>query len=95
MAEEKRQPAKPTPILPPMVMRGLVGLCAALAVADFMIYRTSYSALEALPLFFPLLGAVAMTAVMLVSFAIKRLLIRPEAYYELRHAPKDTGDDNA
>lgn len=63
-------------------LRGLVGLCAALGLADFIIHRHAYFDLEATPLFFAILGAVSMVMIAVLSLLMRRLITRPEGYYE-------------
>lgn len=95
MAKQKQDQQQQAAVLPPVIWRVLVATGLILAVADMLIHRHAYFEVEALALFYPLLGAGSMALVLIASFILKRLLIRPETYYELRHAPKDTGGDDA
>ncbi len=84
MAGKPNRTAKKTPTLPSadMVIRGLAVLCALLALADFAIHRHAYFELEATPLFFAIMGASSMLLVAALSMLLRRLVIRPEDYYE-------------
>lgn len=78
--------------LQPLVLRGTVGLCGLLALADFIIHRHAYFDLEATPLFFALMGSVSMGLVAALSALLRRLLTRPEDYYERRHDAVTNGN---
>ncbi len=74
--------SKPRMARADMVMRGLIALCVLLALADFVIHRHAYFVLEATPLFFAIMGAASMALVAGLSVLLRRLVIRPEDYYD-------------
>lgn len=79
-----------------LILRALIGLCALLAGADFIIHRHAYFNVEATPLFFALMGAGSMGLVALISLVLRKAVTRPEDYYERRHAAGDKkGGKNA
>jgi hypothetical protein len=79
-----------------LILRGLIGLCALLAAADFIIHRHAYFNVEATPLFFALMGAGSMGLVALISLILRKAVTRPEDYYEHRHEADDKkGGKNA
>lgn len=85
MARKKQSSAS----LSSLIWRGLVGLCALLAAADFIIHRHAYFNVEATPLFFAFMGAGSMGLVALISLVLRKALTQPEDYYERRHAADD------
>ncbi len=65
----------------------LIVVCAALLVAEFIIHRHAYFALEATPLFFALFGFAAFCVVVGGGVLLRKLVMRPTDYYQ--------DDDNA
>ena len=63
------------------IMRALLSLCALLLVAEAIIHRHAYFALEATPLFFALFGILATGLVVAISFALGKLMSRAPDYY--------------
>lgn len=79
----------------PLPIRALILACGLLVLAEFIIHRHAYFELEATPLFFALMGAFSMIAVAAISAVLRRLLIRPEDYYDRRHDEVNKGGKNA
>lgn len=73
-------------------LKALIGLCIVLALGDFFIHRHAYFNLEARPFFFVFMGGLSMLSVIGISLLIKRLLIRPEDYYDTRHMTDKSAD---
>ncbi|MBL6641846.1 MAG: hypothetical protein ISQ24_00200 [PS1 clade bacterium] len=63
------------------IMRALLSLCALLLVAEAIIHRHAYFALEATPFFFALFGILATGLVVAISFALGKLMARAPDYY--------------
>lgn len=57
-------------------------LCGILVLADFVIHRHALHPMEHLPDFYPLWGFVGITVLVLVARVLRRLVKRPEDYYE-------------
>lgn len=68
-------------------IRALLVICAALLVAEFIIHRHAYFALEATPLFFALFGFAAFCIVVGGGVVLRKLVMRAPDYYD--------GDDDA
>lgn len=68
-------------------IRALLVICAALLVAEFIIHRHAYFALEATPLFFALFGFAAFCIVVGGGVMLRKLVMRAPDYYD--------GDDDA
>ncbi len=64
-------------------------LCAALFLVDFAVDRHEYIHLAEFPGFYALFGFAAFGGVVLSGWPLRRLLGRPENYYE----PEDTSND--
>jgi branched-subunit amino acid transport protein len=60
----------------------LYAICAALVVADLVVHRHVMFAMERIPAFYALYGFVALVAVVLLAKGLRRLVGRPEDYYE-------------
>lgn len=65
-----------------LILRVLIALCAVLVIGEFAIYRKSYFALEATPLFFALYGLVCLAGALLIGAVLARLVARPLDYYD-------------
>ena len=65
-----------------LVVRVLIALCAILVIGEFAIYRKSYFALEASPLFFAIYGLVCLAGALTISSVLARLVARPLDYYD-------------
>ncbi|HAT08311.1 MAG TPA: hypothetical protein DCS39_03545 [Rhodobiaceae bacterium] len=68
-------------------IRTLLIICAGLLVAEFIIHRHTYFALEATPLFFALFGFAAFCIVVGGGVLLRKLVMRAPDYYD--------GDDDA
>jgi Na+-transporting methylmalonyl-CoA/oxaloacetate decarboxylase beta subunit len=68
-------------------IRALLVICAALLVAEFIIHRHAYFALEATPLFFALFGFAAFCIVVGGGVMLRKFVMRASDYYD--------GDDDA
>ena len=64
-------------------------LCALLFGADFLVHRHEYIHLAEFPVFYALFGFAAFAFVVLTGWPLRRLLGRPENYYE----PETPSDD--
>ncbi len=68
----------------------LIGiLCAGLFIADFMVHRHEYLHIAEFKGFYAIFGFAAFALVVLSGWPLRRLLGRPETYYE----PEDRADD--
>lgn len=84
---------RPNSVPPPWAKRilwGLFVLCAALALADVPAlirhWRHEEHPWEALPMLYPLWGFVGISVLILASKGLRRLVMRPEDYYEAARA---------
>lgn len=71
------------------VFIGVSALCAALFIADFLVHRHEYVHLAEFPAFYALFGFAAFAGVVLSGWPLRKLLGRPENYYE----PEDQEND--
>lgn len=62
---------------PALIWRAFIALCAVLAIGDFVIHRHAYFALEGMPLFFVIYGALIVGVLYALHGAALRLLARP------------------
>lgn len=60
----------------------LLVACALLLIAEFIIHRHAYFALEATPLFFALFGFLAFCIVVGGGVLLRKLVMRAPDYYE-------------
>lgn len=56
--------------------------CALLFAADFVVHRYSYHALEKIPAFYALFGFGAYVLIVFTAALLRKLVMRPEDYYE-------------
>ena len=68
--------------LPVSWLRALLGVCAVLAVAEFILHRHAYFALEAAPLFFAIFGFLAFGLIIAGSWGVAKFVTRPADYYD-------------
>lgn len=64
-------------------------LCALLFAADFIVHRHTYHALEDIPAFYALFGFIAYVTIVFTAAGLRKLVMRPEDYYE---APEENHD---
>ena len=64
------------------VFIGMIALVAILFLADFVVHRHEYFDLPKFPLFYGLFGFGAFALVVLSGWPLRKLLARPENYYE-------------
>lgn len=66
------------------VLLALVGVCSLLALMDFFpgYEKHTHFAFEALPLLYPLFGAMAYVLVVGVGICVRKFAARPEDYYD-------------
>lgn len=57
-------------------------LCAALLVAELLIHRHAYNAIEGVPFFYALYGFAALWAAVAVAKGLRRAVRRDEDYYD-------------
>jgi hypothetical protein len=67
------------------IVRTLVGLCALALVADFFYTKHPFFGVEELPGFYAVYGFVVSAALVLTAKQLRKLVGRPEDYYERRH----------
>jgi hypothetical protein len=65
-----------------LIRRVLYAACALLAVADFVVSRHIYTAIERVPAFYALYGFVALVGVVLAAKALRLIVRRDEEYYD-------------
>jgi hypothetical protein len=64
------------------LVRGFYGLCALLLLVDLFIPRHGTFAIEHLFGFYAFFGFVACVVLVLVAKQLRRVLMRPEGYYD-------------
>ncbi len=67
------------------IVRVLMGLCALALVADFFYAKSPFFDVEEFPGFYAVYGFVVSTALVLTAKQLRKLVGRPEDYYERRH----------
>lgn len=65
-----------------MFLRGFWILAAVVAVVDFAVHRHVEHPLERIPTFYALYGFVGVGALIFLSKALRRVVMRPEDYYD-------------
>lgn len=72
------------PLSPPVkkLLRVFFALCALLLLADFVVHRHTYHDAEKLPGFYGLYGFVGCVVLVLVAKEMRKLVMRPEDYYD-------------
>ena len=65
-----------------LIRRILYTVCAVLVVADFVVSRYIYTAIERVPAFYALYGFVALVGVVLAAKGLRLLVKRDEEYYD-------------
>ncbi len=58
-------------------------VCALLFAADFVVHRHTKIALEEFPAFYAVFGFVAFVALVIGSFALRKLVMRKKDYYDV------------
>ncbi len=67
------------------IVHVLMGLCALALVADFFYTKHPFFDVEEFPGFYAVYGFVVSTALVLSAKQLRKLVGRPEDYYERRH----------
>ncbi len=67
------------------IVRTLVGLCTLALVADFFYTKHPFFGVEEFPGFYAIYGFVVSAALVLTAKQMRKLVKRPEDYYERRH----------
>ncbi len=65
------------------LLRVFYAICALLFVSDFVVHRHTKIALEEFPAFYAVFGFVAFVALVIGSFALRKLVMRKENYYDV------------
>ncbi len=65
------------------LLRVFYVLCGLLFVADFIVHRHTYTDWEKLPGFYAIYGFVAFVILVVLSFALRKLVKRKEDYYDV------------
>ncbi len=60
-------------------------LCVLLVAMDLLVHRHTVHPIEHLPVFYPLYGFVGITVLVLLARVLRKLVMRPEDYYEDDH----------
>mgnify|MGYP000043852935 FL=1 len=79
MAKSKNPKSKLTPALGLRLLAAVAGL---LVLAEILVHRHAYFALEAMPLFFAGFGFLGFLAIILGSRLVAKLATRPVDYYD-------------
>ncbi|MGI9627371.1 MAG: hypothetical protein ACR2QM_11095 [Longimicrobiales bacterium] len=66
--------------------------CLILLVVDFVYHRHEYHSWERLKAFYPLYGFFGISALIVISKGLRRLVMRPEDYYDVPVLGEDLGD---
>lgn len=61
---------------------GLVALCAALGLADFVYHRHTVFDFEAFPAVYGIFGFVACVFIVFAGIGLRKLIMRDEDYYD-------------
>ncbi|HSO24203.1 MAG TPA: hypothetical protein VLT81_14940 [Chondromyces sp.] len=64
------------------IYRGLVAVCVVLGVADLVLHRHAYAAWEGFPNFYGFFGFAAFWCIVIAGKHLRRVLWRPEDYYD-------------
>lgn len=64
------------------LLRSFYAICILLAAADFLLRHHGEHPLEAIPLFYPVFGFLACVTLVLAARQLRRLVGRPEHYYD-------------
>jgi hypothetical protein len=65
-----------------LIRRILYVACSLLVVADFVVSRYIYTAIERVPAFYALYGFVALVGVVIAAKGLRLLVRRDEEYYD-------------
>ena len=65
-----------------LLLRVLYALCAVLVVLDLFVHRHSEHPWEHVVAFYPLYGFVGIVVLVLAAKGLRRLVMRPEDYYD-------------
>ncbi len=65
-----------------LLFNGFYVLCAIVVVLDLVIPREEHHAWESLLAFYPLYGFVGIVVLVLIAKQMRRVLMRPEDYYD-------------
>tara|TARA_B110000858_G_scaffold89711_1_gene103712 strand:- start:27929 stop:28204 length:276 start_codon:yes stop_codon:yes gene_type:complete len=57
-------------------------ICGLLLIADLIVHRHTYLAIEEIPAFYPVYGFAALVGVVVLAKALRKLVGRSEDYYE-------------
>lgn len=60
----------------------LYAVCAVLVIAEFLIHRHAYNAVEAVPVFYAAWGFASLLLAVAVAKGLRRLIRRDEDYYD-------------
>jgi hypothetical protein len=71
------------------VFAGMLILSAGLFIGSFLVHPHEYFHFAEFPGFYAMFGFVAFGGVVLTGWPLRKLLGRPEAYYEPEDAPRD------
>ena len=80
------------PMIRQRIRYGLYAVCAVLLLAELVVHRHTVMPLEKLPAFYPLYGFLSLVVVVLLSKGLRRLIGRPEGYYNREEGSEP--DDN-
>lgn len=69
------------------ILYALYAVSVLLVVADFVIHRHIYTAIEKIPAFYAIYGFIACVVLVLIATQMRKLLMRDENYYG--DAPQD------
>lgn len=68
-----------------LVLRIFYVCCAILLLADLVLHRHVQTALEGIPMFYPVYGFVACVVLVLIAKQMRKVLMRDEDYYDHDH----------
>lgn len=71
---------------------GLIGVCVLLFIADFFYEKHPYFPIENVPNFYGLYGFVGCVFLVLAAAQLRKILMRPENYYEKKDAAYEDGN---
>lgn len=76
------------------VLRGLYVVCAILFVLDFVLHRHVTHPWDSLWGFYPIYGFVACVLLVLIAKWMRKILMRPQDYYDEEDLKGVEGDDD-
>ncbi len=81
-SEKKENDFFDRPVVIEWILRIFYFCCALLVIADLVVHRHIYTAIEEVPAFYALYGFIACVVLVLIATQMRKMLMRDEDYYE-------------